>query len=132
MLTTNLTASRLRVLRDRWYSYCENRKEGSGISANALLKLKNLVHSLGSADHSWKKMFSTVDSNYAEMSREDIINSVFSTSNRDDLIVALETVKGMYISKWSDPPLLAKFQVVCNAFGIGYDELLYRMFTLTI
>lgn len=124
MLTTNLTAARLKVLRDRWYSYCENRKEGSGISANALLKLKNLIHSLGSADHSWKKMFSTVDPNYADMSREDIINRVFSTSNRDDLVVALETVKSMYSSKWSDSPLLHKFQVVCNAFGM--DMMSYR------
>jgi len=85
MLTTNLTASRLKVLRDRWYGYCENRKDGSGVGAYALLKLKNLVHSLGSADHSWKKMFSTVDPNYGAMSREDIINRIFSTSNRNQL-----------------------------------------------
>jgi hypothetical protein len=123
MLTTNLTASRLKVLRDRWYSYCENRKEGSRISANAVLRLKNLVISLGYADHAWKKMFSTVNPNYADMNRDGIINMVFSTSNRDDLVVALETVKNMYASKLSDPPLLYKFQQVCNAFGIGYDEL---------
>jgi hypothetical protein len=122
MLTTNLTPSRLRVLRDRWYSYSEKRKEGSGISANALLRLKNLVNSLGYADHSWKKMFSMVDPNYGSMIRDDIINRIFSTSNRDDLVVALETVKNMYASKWSDPPLLHKFQIVCNAFGIEYDE----------
>lgn len=116
MLTTNLTASRLKTLRDRWYSDCENRKEGSGVSENALLKLKNLVHS-------WRKMFSTVNPEYADMSREDIISRIFSTSNRDDLAVALETVKNINRSKWSDPHLLHKFQVVCNAFGIGYDEL---------
>jgi formate-dependent nitrite reductase cytochrome c552 subunit len=124
MLTTNLTATRVKVLRDRWYSYCEKRKEGSNIGANALLKLKNLVHSLGSADYSWKRMFATLDPNYEEMSREDIINRVFSTSNRDDLVAALETVKNMYGSQLSDPRLLQKFQAVCNAFGIGYDELL--------
>jgi hypothetical protein len=123
MLTTNLTAPRLKVLRDRWYSYCENRKEGSCISASALLKLKVLVNSSGSADHGWKKMFSTVDPSYAGMSREEIMNRVFSTSNRDDLVAALETVKSMY-GRLGDPPLLQKFQAVCNAFGIGYDELL--------
>ena len=57
------------------------------------------------------------------MSREDIINRVFSTSNRADLVVALETVKNMYSSKWSEPALLDKFKLVCNAFGIDYDEL---------
>jgi hypothetical protein len=122
-LTSNLTASRIKLLRDRWYSYCVNRKEVSGISASALLRLKNLVNQLGYADHSWKKMFSTVDPNYANMSRDEIINSVFLTSNREDLLVALETVKNMYASKWSDPHLLQKFQLVCNAFGIGFDEL---------
>jgi len=122
-LTVNLTAPRLKILRDRWYSYCENRRETSGVSASALLRLKNLVNALGYADHSWKKMFSTVDPNYAEMSRDEIINRVFATTNRDDLLVALDTVKNMYSSKWSEPLLLQKFQLVCNAFGIGLDEL---------
>ncbi|MGA2119351.1 MAG: hypothetical protein ABSH56_31960 [Bryobacteraceae bacterium] len=102
----------------------QNRKDGSVIASSARLKLKNLVHSLGAADYSWKRMFSTVDPNYAEMNREDIIDRVFSTSNRDDLAAALETVKNMYGSRWSDPSLVQKFQQVCNAFGIGYDELL--------
>src|SRR6266404_4780045 len=50
MLTVNLNASRLKALRDRWYGYCENRREASGISANAVLRLKNLVNALGYAD----------------------------------------------------------------------------------
>ena len=41
-------------------------------------------------------MFSMVDPNYGSMIRDDIINRIFSTSNRDDLVVALETVKNMY------------------------------------
>jgi hypothetical protein len=68
-------------------------------------------------------MFSTVDPNYASLNRDEIINRVFSTSNHDDLVAALSTVKSMYGSKWSDPPLLEKFSTVCNAFGIGVDEL---------
>lgn len=122
-LTVNLTTSRLKAIRDRWYAYCENRKDASTISASGLLRLKNLVNELGSADHSWKKMFSTVDPAYADLSRDEIMNRVFSTSNRDDLNVALETVKHMYASKWSDDRLLQKFRVVCNAFGFDSDEL---------
>jgi hypothetical protein len=48
---------------------------------------------------------------------------VFSTSNRDDLAVALETVKNMYGSKWSDDRLLQEFKAVCNAFGFEFEDL---------
>ncbi len=119
----NLTPSRLKAVRDRWYDYCDNRKDASTIGASGLLRLKNLVNALGYADHSWKKMFSTVDPNYADMSRDEIINRVFSTSNREDLAVALETVKNMYGSKWSDERLLQKFRAVCNAFGFEFQDL---------
>jgi hypothetical protein len=68
-------------------------------------------------------MFSTADPAYGDLSRDEIMNRVFSTSNRDDLAVALETVKQMYASKWADARLLQKFRVVCNAFGFDFDEL---------
>jgi len=122
-LTANLTASRVKILRDKWYSYCESRKEGSNISANALLKLKNLVRSLGLADYSWQKTFSTIDPMYSNMPREEMIQRIFATSNRDDLLTALETVRQMYGSKLADPSSLEKFNGVCNAFGIGFEEL---------
>jgi hypothetical protein len=122
-LTSNLTASRVKTLRGKWYSYCESRKDGSNISANALLKLKNLVRSLGYADYSWKKTFSTIDPMYANMGREEMIERIFATSNRDDLLTALETVRQMYGSKLANPASLAKFKAVCNAFGIGFEEL---------
>ena len=122
-LTANLTASRVKNLRDKWYSYCESRKEGSNISANALMKLKNLVRSLGYADYSWKKTFSTIDPMYAKMDREEMIERIFSTSNRDDLLTTLETVRQMYGSELKDSASLDKFKRVCNAFGIGFEEL---------
>lgn len=69
-------------------------------------------------------MFSTVDPNYADMSRDEIINRVFSTSNREDLAVALETVKNMYGSQWDvDRRLQQKFKAVCNAFGFEFEDL---------
>lgn len=115
--------SRVKALRDRWYIYCEARKDASTIGASALLRLKNLVNELGLADHSWKKMFSMVDPKYAGMSRDEIIDRVFSTSNREDLAVALETVRSMYLSNWSDHRLLRKFKAVCNAFGFEFEDL---------
>src|SRR5580692_3814424 len=69
-LTVNLTPLRLKAIRDRWYAYCEARKDASTISASGLLRLKNLVNELGSADHSWKKMFSTADPAYGDLSRD--------------------------------------------------------------
>ena len=122
-LTVNLTPLRLTEIRDRWYAYCEGRKDASMSSGTSLLRLKNLVNELGSADHSWKKMFSTVDPAYKDLSRDEIMNRVFSTSNRDDIAVALETVEHMYDSKWSDDRLLQKFKTVCNAFGFDCDDL---------
>lgn len=123
-LTVNLTPSRVRGLRDRWYAYCEARKDASAIGASALLRLKNLVNDLGLADHSWKKMFSTIDPNYAGMSRDEIVKRVFSTSNREDLEVALETFKSMYRSQWSvDRRLEQRFKAVYNAFGFEFEEL---------
>jgi len=123
-ITNNLTNSRIIALRDKWYAYCEGRKELSNVGVNALLKLKNFIHSRGYADHSWNKMFSLIDPSYGELSREEIIDSYFSTSNRDDLITGLETVKNMYPTALTDPNVLDKFKTVCFAFGINYDELI--------
>ena len=50
---------------------------------------------------------------------------IFCNELLDDvLVVGLETVKSMYASKWSDSPLFQKFQAVCSAFEISYEELL--------
>ena len=46
-MTVNLTRTRLKSVRDRWYAYCEDRKDASTISASGLLRLKNLVNVLG-------------------------------------------------------------------------------------
>lgn len=121
-LTVNLTPSRLKAMRDSWYKYCENRKAASIISGSALLRLKNLVNELGLAEHSWKKMFSTIDPEYEGLNRDEIMNRVFSTTNRDDLTVALATVQGMYGGKWNDERLLQKFKAVCYAFGIDFED----------
>jgi hypothetical protein len=127
-MTINLTPERVRALRERWYDYCEQRREclGFGPSPNALLKLKNFVRAAGLADHGWSKTFATIDERYKDCSREEIINSIFSTSNRDDLRTYLDTVKHMYLrilSDQSQPNILRRFIDACNAFGIDYGDL---------
>lgn len=122
-IVTNLTPGRIVELRDRWYAYCEKRKDSTGVGANAMLKLKNFVRSMGSAQYGWARTFADIDPAYAEMNRDEIINRVFSTSNRDDLVAYLETVKQMYQVETGDAADLKRFEGVCNAFGIGLEEL---------
>lgn len=48
-LSMRLIPDRIKKLRDMWFRYCEKRKEGSNVSANAILKVKNFVRSVGFA-----------------------------------------------------------------------------------
>jgi len=122
-LTINLTASRLKELRERWYLYCEKRRDGSNLSTNAILKLKNFVRSVGLAQHGWAKTFSVIDPAYKDLTVDEIINRVFATSNRDDLVTYLETVKHMYQVSPRNETVLVRFVAVCSAFAIDYAEL---------
>lgn len=121
-LTMQLSAARIVLLRDRWYEYSERRREHSSVGPNAVLKLKNFVRSSGLAQHGWAKTFSAVDPAYGELTVDEIINRVFNTTNRDDLTTYLETVKSMYQVE-REESMRKRFEAVCNAFGIGYDEL---------
>lgn len=123
-LSTRLTGDRIKHLRDRWYVYCETRKEGSNVSANAILRMKNFQRMMGFADISWKRTFSTLDPAYGDMSPNEIIDHVFSTTNPDDLETYLETVKYMYRSKLNKESNLQKFTQLCAAFGIDPEKLL--------
>jgi hypothetical protein len=122
-MINNLNADRIRALRDRWYTYCERRHEGSNIEANALLRLKNFVRSIGLAQHGWATTFATVDPVYETMTRDQIIDHVFATSNRNDLVTYLETVKYMYEVPRQTEAVIGRFTAVCNSFGIDYSEL---------
>jgi len=123
-LSNRLTADRIRALRDRWYAYCEARKAGSNVSANAILRMKNFQRSMGFADISWRRTFSSLDPSYLKMSPNEIIDRVFSTTNPDDLATYLETVKNMYRSKLVKEEDLKKFKQVCAAFGVNYNDLM--------
>ncbi len=122
-LVMNLTASRIIALRDRWYAYCESRRAGGSSSPNAILKVKNFHHSAGFPRYGWSKTFSAIDVSYNDLTVDEIINRVFATSNRDDLVTYLDTVRHMYPDALTDDALLKRFVGVCNAFGIGYNEL---------
>lgn len=122
-LTVNLTPSRIKSLRDKWYEYCEKRKEGANISPNAILKVKNFVRSVGFAQYGWAKTFSALNPSYGKLTVDEIIDRVFSTANKDDIVTYLETIKHMYQNVLRDKKNLTKFKNLCNAFGIDYDEL---------
>ncbi len=122
-MTLNLTASRIAALRDKWYDYCDRRHDSSGISPNAMLKLKNFVRSMGLAQYSWAKSFAPIDARYKDMTREQIIDTLFATSNHDEIASYLETVKYMYDVPGKDHLVVNRFVALCNAFGIDYDEL---------
>lgn len=121
--TVALSASRIKALRDRWYDYCERRRDSSNVGPNAVLKLKNFVRAVGFAKHGWAKTFASIDLAYKSMNRDEIIDHVFSTTNRDDLVTYLETVKCMFDMASQPDEVVRRFEDVCNAFGVGYDEL---------
>ena len=54
----------------------------------------------------------------------DIIEMVFSTSNRDDIITYLTAMKYMYRMALQNKSTLQRFVDVCSAFGVDYDQLL--------
>lgn len=122
-LSNRLTLERIKKLRDMWYAYCEKRKEGINVSANAKLKMKNFQRSVGWPVDGWAKTFSSINPSYAKFTVNDIIDRVFSTSNPDDLLTYLETVKHMYRNVLIDEKNFKKFKNLCNSFGINYDDL---------
>ena len=69
------------------------------------------------------KTFSAIDPSYKDLTVDEIINRLFATSNRDDLITYLDTLRHMYQNALTDDAALKRFVSVCNAFGIGFDEL---------
>ncbi len=122
-LTTNLTPSRIKLLRDKWSDYCKNRKEKSGINPIAVLKVKNFRNSVGLPRIGWQKTFSALDSEYNNLTVDEIINRVFLTRNRDEIVTYLEAIKNMYTDVLADEKNLEKFTKLCNAFGVDYNEL---------
>lgn len=124
-ITMQLSQDRIKKLRDIWYNYCEERKLGTNFSAIAKLKIKNFVRSLGpyGASHGWAKTFASVDPSYKTMKVDEIIDAIFSTTNPDDILTYLETMKKMYQKHLSDQKNLKEFKSICNAFGTDYGDL---------
>jgi len=120
----NLTAERIRGLRDLWYAYVEKRKENLGKDFGfAKLKVKNFDRSLGGygATYGWKKTFASLGEDYRKLTKDEIIDRVFSTTNPDQLKTLLETMKNMYVRALHDKNVGEQFREVCNAFGFDFD-----------
>jgi len=125
-LTNNLTDLRIKQIRDIWYAYCEQRKEASGISTNPVLTVKTFYRSFHFPDqsptYSWKRTFSSLNPEYEELNRDQIIDRVFSTSNPNDLKIRLEAVNGMYSNLHNDSEWQRKFKKLCNDLGFEYED----------
>ena len=121
----NLTQERIKVVRDKWYEYVEQRKQSFGINlGDAKLKVKNFVVARPFtqwANPSWAKMFKSLDPSYEKMNVSDIIDRVFSTSNQASLKCYLETMKNMYSRALLEEENKKQFKEICNAFGFDFD-----------
>lgn len=122
-LSNRLTPERIRLLRDIWYTYCESRRESINVSATATLKMKNFRRAVGWPADGWAKTFKSIDPSYEKLTVNDIIDRIFSTTNPDELLTYLETVKQMYRNRLKFEETLKIFKNVCNAFGVKYDQL---------
>lgn len=77
----NLTPERIKAIRDKWYEYCDDRRQHFDRDFGvARLKVKNFVRSLGSfgATYGWRKTFVSLDEHYGNLTRDEIIDRVFS------------------------------------------------------
>ncbi len=120
-MMNNLEPDRIKEIRDSWYEYCEKRKDFSNVSGNAKLKLKNFKASVGSPKMGWKKMFKSLDDAYEELSADEILDRVFSTTNPEELRTRLKSVKIMYEQYLETLENRKNFEEVCSAFGINLD-----------
>lgn len=84
----------------------------------AILKLKNFVRSARLPQHSWAKTFATVDPECLNLTRDQVIDRVFSTAKEEDLPIYLETAKRMYQFAPHETELSREFAEVCMAFGV--------------
>ena len=73
------------------------------------------------ATYGWAKTFSSLDESYRKLTKDEIIDRVFSTSNQVELKTYFETVKSMYYRVLKNKDVQEKFREVCNAFGFDFD-----------
>ena len=127
-MTNNLTSVRLKQIRDKWYSYCEYRKESSvNISKNFNLKVILFIREIGFPQYGWGKTFGDLNPEYQKLTREEIAKRVFATTNPEDLKSILNTVKNMYQKQLGfkllkdNKSARNRFRDLCNTFGFNYD-----------
>jgi hypothetical protein len=127
-LTRNLTPDRIKSVRKIWYNYCECRR-GSQTTADrhGIVKMMTFVRTTeeehGLPQYGWTKTFSVIHLDYKDMHKMEIIKRVFASSNKSDLITYLEAVKSIYARQLKKPGVKDKFNSVCNAFGVHFEEL---------
>ncbi len=130
----NLTPERIIGIRDRWYEYVEARKKLlGGMPQNivdlrfAKLKVKNFDRFAGGQfgpDIGYHKTFASLVEEYRDKSKitkDEIIDRAFSTTNPDQLKTLLQALQFMYKTALRDATVQKMFRDLCNAFGFDYD-----------
>jgi len=125
----NLTKDRVKKHRNDWYEYVDKRKRNlseSVMMKHGLIKLmiKNFDRSLGrfGPTHGWSKTFASLDESYLTMTKNEIIDRIFSTSNPTELKIYLETMQRMYQGALEDRANKLKFRDICNACGFEFKN----------
>ncbi|HEV3383229.1 MAG TPA: SMEK domain-containing protein [Gemmata sp.] len=73
---------------------------------------------------SWKRTFSPFDPECAHLSKKQMIQRLFSTTDHEQLVLYLGAVRGMYAKLMQRRDVQTKYVVVCQAFGVSYDDLI--------
>lgn len=106
------------------------KREAKTTQANqaAILLLTSFIQSLEGGTKnlppvSWKRTFSPLDSECANLSKKEMIRRLFSNASHDKLVLYLGAVKGMYSKQMMRRDVEAKYAAVCQAFGVHFEEL---------
>jgi hypothetical protein len=105
-------------------------RAGKTTQANqaAILLLTSFIQSLEGGTKnlppvSWKRTFSPLDPDCANLSKKEMIRRLFSNTGHDRLVLYLGAVKGMYARQMIRRDVETRFAAVCQAFGVRFDEL---------
>jgi hypothetical protein len=107
------------------------KRAGKTTKANqaAILMLTGFIQTLEGGTKnlppvSWKRTFSPLDPECANLTKKEMIRRLFSNTEHDTLVLYLGAVKGMYAQQMRRREVQTKYAAVCQDFGVDYDELI--------
>jgi hypothetical protein len=105
-------------------------RAGKASQANqaAILQLNSFIQTLEGGSKnlppvSWKRTFGPLDSECAQLTKKQMIQRLFSTTDHQKLVLYLGALRGMYAASMLRGDIRNKYAKVCLAFGVSPDEL---------